>query len=176
MKSRIIGLLGLAALATSAAPVGAQSEADVKEVIAEFEKKDPGMQTWFRDAYGYAVFPNVGKGGLVVGGAHGDGLVYEQGKLIGKTSLTAVTFGLQAGGQAFREVIFFKDKTALDDFTRGNFEFQGGLSAVALKEGVSKSLAYNKGVAVMTAAKGGLMAEAAVGGQKFKFEPVKDGP
>ena len=102
--------------------------------------------------------------------------MYERGKLIGKTSLTAVTFGLQAGGQAFREVIFFKDKAALGNFTRGNFEFQGGLSAVALKEGVSKSLAYDKGVGVMSAVKGGLMAEAAVGGQKFKFEPIKDNP
>ena len=176
MKTLTSGLLGLATLATIALPARAQKEEDVKEVIQEFEKKDPGMQAWFRDAYGYAVFPSVGKGAIGVGGAHGDGLVYEQGKLIGKTSLTAVTFGLQLGGQAFREVIFFKDKTALDDFTRGNFEFQGGLSAVALKEGVSKDLAYNKGVAVMTATKGGLMAEASIGGQKFSFKPVKENP
>ena len=176
MRKLTSGLMGLTALALVTFPARAHKEADVQEVIQEFEKKDPGIQAWFKDAYGYAVFPNVGKGGLVVGGAHGDGLVYERGKLIGKTSLTAVTFGLQAGGQAFREVIFFKDKTALDDFTRGNFEFQGGLSAVALDEGVSKSLAYNKGVAVVTAAKGGLMAEASIGGQKFKFEPVKENP
>ena len=176
MRKLTTGLMGLSALALVTVPARAQKEADVQEVIQEFQKKDPGMQTWFQDAYGYAVFPNVGKGGLVVGGAHGDGLVYERGKLIGKTSLTAVTFGLQAGGQSFREVIFFKDKTALDDFTRGNFEFQGGLSAVALKEGVSKSLNYNKGVAVVSAVKGGLMAEASVGGQKFKYEPIKENP
>jgi lipid-binding SYLF domain-containing protein len=176
MKAFTIGFLGVAALVMIAPPVRAQDEDDVQEVIKEFQKGDPGMQAWFRDAYGYAVFPNVGKGALVVGGSHGDGLVYEQGKLIGKTSLTAVTVGLQAGGQAFREVIFFKDKTALDDFTRGNFEFQGGLSAVALKEGVSKDLAYNKGVAVVTATKGGLMAEASIGGQKFKYEPLKSDP
>lgn len=176
MRTFTSGLMGLAALALVSLPAQAQKEAEVQEVIQEFQKKDPGLKTWFEDAYGYAVFPNVGKGGLVVGGAHGNGLVYERGKLIGKTELTAVTFGLQAGGQAFREVIFFKDKTALDDFSRGNFEFQGGLSAVALKEGVSKSLNYNKGVAVMSAAKGGLMAEASVGGQKFKYEPVKENP
>jgi lipid-binding SYLF domain-containing protein len=173
MRKLASGLMGLTALALITLPARAQKEADVQEVIQEFQKKDPGMAAWFKDAYGYAVFPNVGKGGLVVGGAHGDGLVYEQGKLIGKTSLTAVTFGLQAGGQAFQEVIFFKDKAALDNFTRGNFEFQGGVSAVALKEGVSKTLAYDKGVAVMSAVKGGLMAEASVGGQKFKYEPVK---
>jgi lipid-binding SYLF domain-containing protein len=176
MKTLTVGLLGVAALVMISPPVRAQDDAEVQEVIKEFEKGDPGMQAWFRDAYGYAVFPNVGKGALVVGGAHGNGLVYERGKLIGKTSLTAVTVGLQAGGQAFREVIFFKDKTALDDFTRGNFEFQAGLSAVALKEGASADLAYNKGVAVMTATKGGLMAEASIGGQKFTFEPLKNDP
>lgn len=176
MRRLTSGLMGLSALALITLPAGAQKEAEVQEVIQEFQQKDPGIQAWFKDAYGYAVFPNVGKGAIGVGGAHGNGLVYEQGKLIGKTSLTAVTFGLQLGGQAFREVIFFKDKTALDDFTRGNFEFQGGLSAVALKEGVSKDLAYNKGVAVITATKGGLMAEASIGGQKFTFERFKENP
>ena len=176
MRTLNTAVIGLAALVMSSSPLRAQDEKDVQEVIKEFEKGDAGMQAWVRDAYGYAVFPNVGKGALVVGGSHGDGLVYERGKLIGKTSLTAVTIGLQAGGQAFRQVIFFKDKTALDDFTRGNYEFQAGLSAVALKEGASADLAYNKGVAVMTATKGGLMAEASVGGQKFKFERLKENP
>jgi lipid-binding SYLF domain-containing protein len=173
MKTRVIGLIATAGLCMTALPARAQKEKDVQEVIQRFQKDDAGMQAWFKDAYGYAVFPSVGKGAVVVGGAHGDGLVYEQGKLIGKASLTAVTVGAQAGGQSFSEVIFFKDKTALDDFTRGNFEFAGGLSAVALKEGASKDLAYNKGVAVMTATKGGLMAEASIGGQKFKFEKLK---
>ncbi len=154
-------------------PAYAQSDKEVQEVIRQFEKGDPGMQAWFREAHGYAVFPSVGKGAVGIGGAHGKGLVYERGTLIGKTSLTAVTVGFQFGGQAFREVIFFKDKTALGDFTRGNFEFQGGASAVALKAGASKDLGYNKGVAVMTATKGGLMYEASVGGQKFTFERIK---
>lgn len=173
MKTRAIALMAVAGLCVTALPARAQKEAEVQEVITRFKKDDAGMQAWFKDAYGYAVFPSVGKGAVVVGGAHGNGLVYEGGKLIGKTELTAVTVGAQLGGQSFSEVIFFKDKTALDDFARGNFEFAGGLSAVALKEGASKDLAYNKGVAVMTATKGGLMAEASVGGQKFKFEKVK---
>jgi lipid-binding SYLF domain-containing protein len=164
--------VAMAALLLIPHPARAQTDREVQEVIKEFEKGDPGMQAWFREAHGYAVFPTVGKGAVGIGGAHGKGLVYERGVLIGKTSLTAVTFGFQLGGQAFREVIFFKDKTALDDFTRGNFEFQAGVSAVALKAGASKDLGYNKGVAVMTATKGGLMYEAAVGGQKFTFEKI----
>jgi lipid-binding SYLF domain-containing protein len=173
MNPMAIGVSAVAALLTTTLPAHAQSEKDVQEVIQEFEKGDPGMKGWFADAHGYAVFPSVGKGAIGVGGAHGKGLLYEGGALIGKTSLTAVSFGLQLGGQAFREVIFFKDKTALDDFTRGNFEFAAGVSAVALKAGASADLGYNKGVAVMTATKGGLMYEASVGGQKFSFEKTK---
>ena len=146
---------------------------DVDAALAGFKNADSSLQSELNRAVGYAVFPSVGKGAVGIGGAHGKGLVYEGGVLIGKTSLTAVSFGLQLGGQAFREVIFFKDKTALDDFTRGNFEFAAGVSAVALKAGASADLGYNKGVAVMTATKGGLMYEASVGGQKFSFEKSK---
>jgi len=169
-----IGVMAAAAVFTTTPPAYAQSDKEVQEVIAEFEKGDPGMKGWFTDAHGYAVFPTVGKGAIGVGGARGKGLVYEQGTLIGKTTLTAVSIGLQLGGQAFREVIFFKDKTALDDFTRGNFEFEAGLSAVALKAGASADLGYSMGVAVMPATKGGLMYEASVGGQKFSFEKAKN--
>ena len=176
MNATAIGVAAVAALLTTTLPAHAQSEKDVQEVIQEFEKGDPGMKGWFKDAHGYAVFPSVGKGAIGVGGAHGKGLVYERGVPIGKTTLTAVSIGFQLGGQAFREVIFFKDKTALDDFTRGNFEFAAGLSAVALKAGASEDLGYNKGVAVMTATKGGLMYEASVGGQKFSFEKSKKSP
>ena len=174
MKAIATGVMAMAALLMTTHPLRAQSDEEVQEVIKQFEKDDPGMQAWFREAHGYAVFPTVGKGAVGVGGAHGKGLVYERGALIGKTSLTAVSIGFQLGGQAFREVIFFKDKTALDDFTRGNFEFGAGVSAVALKAGASADLGYNKGVAVMTATKGGLMYEASVGGQKFTFERIKE--
>jgi len=168
-----IGLLVAGALVVALQPARAQSQEDVQKTIANFEKGDPGMRAWFREAHGYAVFPSVGKGGIGIGGAHGKGLVYERGTLIGKTSLTAVTIGWQLGGQAFSEVIFFKDKTALDDFIRGNFEFDAGVSAVALTAGASRDIAYNKGVAVVTATKGGLMYEATVGGQKFSFEKIE---
>ena len=168
-----IGMM-LAGLLVTAHGASAQSEEGVRETIEKFEEGDPGMQAWFREAYGYAVFPSVGKGGIGIGGAHGKGLVYERGTLIGKSSLTAVTIGFQLGGQAFSEVIFFKDKTALDDFTRGNFEFDAGVSAVALTAGASADLGYSKGVAVVTATKGGLMYEATVGGQKFSFERIEN--
>jgi lipid-binding SYLF domain-containing protein len=173
MKTLSIGMLAVAGVVVALQPARAQSAEDVQATIKKFEAGDPGMQAWFREAHGYAVFPSVGKGGIGIGGAHGKGLVYERGKLIGKTSLTAVTIGWQLGGQAFSEVIFFKDKTALDDFIRGNFEFDAGVSAVALTAGASRDLAYNKGVAVVTATKGGLMYEATVGGQKFGFEKIE---
>jgi lipid-binding SYLF domain-containing protein len=158
-----------------ATPAQAQTESkvlEVQEVIATIVEKDPGTQEWFDASYGYVVLPNVGKGGLGIGAAHGNGLVYKGGTLVGKSELKAVTVGLQAGGQSFVEVIFFKDKTAFDDFTRGNFEFAAQVSAVALTAGASADLAYNGGVAVMTMTKTGLMYEASVGGQKFKYEPI----
>ncbi len=158
--------------AVLAVPLEAQKESEVEEAIATFIEKDPEMKEWFSSSYGYVVFPNVGKAGFGIGGAHGNGLVYEGGKLVGKSELKEVTVGLQMGGQSFVEVIFFKDKTAFDDFTRGNFEFGAQVSAVAATAGASADLAYNGGVAVMTMAKGGLMYEASVGGQKFEYESI----
>jgi len=178
LRGKMKRLVMISALAVFGAvavtqPITAQSDEDVQEVIQKFEEGDPGMQAWFREAYGYAVFPSVGKGGIGIGGAHGKGLVYEQKNLVGKTTLTEVTVGFQLGGQAFSEVIFFKDKTAFDDFTRENFEFGAQVSAVALTAGASADLAYNGGVAVVTATKGGLMYEATVGGQKFSYEKIE---
>jgi len=145
--------------------------------------------SFFNNSYGYAVFPSIGKGGLVVGAAHGDGRVFAQGKHIGDTSMTQVSVGFQAGGEAFRQIIFFENKAALDQFTSGNFEF--GANAVAIRSGVSGSVGttgatgtantaknaasgakYYKGMAVFTVVKGGAMVQATVGGQKFSFKPV----
>jgi len=160
----------VAALPALAPRLAAQQ--DVTKAIAEFKKADSGVAQVFETAHGYAIFPSVGKGAIGIGGAHGNGYVYERGRLIGHTTLTQVTVGFQFGGQAYREVIFFKDKTALDDFTRGNFEFSAQATAVAIKAGASADLAYNGGVAIVTMAKGGLMYEASVGGQKFSYKPV----
>jgi len=159
-------MLGLPAAGTL------HAQQDVAKAIAEFEKVDPGIEKFFATAHGYAIFPSVGKAGFGIGGARGKGYVYERGRLIGRSTLTQVTVGLQFGGQAYREVIFFKDKTALDDFTRGAFELSAQATAVALKSGVAANLAYNGGVAIVTMAKGGLMYEASVGGQKFSYKPL----
>lgn len=146
-------------------------EADVATAIKAFQKADSGLKATFEKAAGYAVFPNVGKGGFVLGGAHGNGLVYEQGKLIGTASLTQVTVGAQVGGQEFAEVIFFEDPATLERFKESQLEMSAQLSAVAAAEGASRNAKYEQGVLVFTQAKKGLMAEASVGGQKFKFRP-----
>ena len=148
--------------------------------------------SFFSSAYGYAVFPTIGKGGLIVGAAHGNGHVYEKGKYIGNTSMTQVSVGFQAGGQAYSQIVFFEDKRALDEFTNGNFEFEAGASAVAItaaaggtagtqgasagasggkKDANTVGSAYYKGMAVFTIVKGGAMFQASVAGQKFTYKP-----
>ncbi len=109
----------------------------VAETIANFKKSDPGIKTFFKKAYGYAIFPTVRKGGITFGGAYGKGKVYEKEKLVGYSSLSQFTFGLQLGVQAYSEIIFFKDKDTLDDFKKGNFEFGAQASAVAITSGAS---------------------------------------
>jgi lipid-binding SYLF domain-containing protein len=141
------------------------------EAIANFKNSDPSMQVFFDKAQGYAVFPTVGKGGMGIGGAYGKGEVYEKGKKIGYSSLSQLTIGFQLGGQAYSEIIFFKDKATLNDFKSGNFEFSAQASAVAVTAGASADAGYNNGVAIFTLAKGGLMYEASVGGQKFSYTP-----
>ena len=154
------GSLTLMLLAIVSLPAEAQKQKDldrVQEAIDTMVAKDSGMADWFSNSYAYAVFPNVGKGGIGIGAAHGNGIVYRSGTPVGKSELKQVTIGLQLGGQKFIEVIFFKDKTAYDDFTRENFEFGAQASAVAFSHSASADLAYNGGVAIVTMAEGGLM-------------------
>ena len=142
-----------------------------KSIIALFNE-NPTIEQHFYDAYGFAVFPVITKAGLGIGGAGGKGLVFENKTVIGRASLAQATFGLQAGGQQYMEVIFFEDKDALERFKGGKIKFSGQASAVALKDGASVDVNYQNGVAVFTKVKGGLMAEASIGGQNFKY---KDG-
>lgn len=144
-----------------------------QEAVDAFLEKDPTMEVYFEQAYGFAIFPGVGKGGFGIGGAHGKGQVYEQGKLIGTARLTQITIGFQLGGQKFREVIFFKNKAAIDEFKQGNFKFSAQASAVAVTAGAGAKADYNDDVAVFTLTKGGLMYEASIGGQKFSFKPTQ---
>ncbi len=133
--------------------------------------KDPGLVPFFNHSAGYVIFPSIGKGGLIIGGAYGEGCVYEDGRHIGYAELTQGTIGLQAGGQTFSEVIFFKFPGALQDFKSERFKFAASASAVVLTAGAGATADYENGVAVFVAVKGGLMVEAAIGGQKFSYEP-----
>lgn len=142
-----------------------------KEAKQAFLDTDKGMDKFFGNSYGYVIFPNVGKGGLGIGGASGNGAAYKQGGLVGMAKLTQISIGFQAGGQSFREVIFFEHKSGFDRFTENKIEFAAQVSAVAAAAGVSADAKYVDGVAVFTMAKGGLMYQASVGGQKFKFDP-----
>lgn len=145
---------------------------NVARAILDLQKKDPGTAKFFAGSRGYAVFPKVGKGGIGIGGAHGKGLVIASDKVIGKTSLNQVTFGFQLGGQVYAQFIFFEDQTALDNFRRGNFEFGAQASAVAVTLGASVNANYDQGVAVFTNVGGGLMYEATISGQKFKYKDL----
>jgi len=144
-------------------------ELSVAQAIIAAKEKDPAMVKWFETTYAYAVFPRVGKAGIGIGGAHGKGIVIFGDATVGRTSLSQVTIGFQLGGQVYAEFIMFRDKTAFDHFTRGNFEMGAQVSAVALNAGASADANYDGGVAVFTNAEGGLMFEASVGGQKFKY-------
>jgi lipid-binding SYLF domain-containing protein len=140
------------------------------ETIQEFLKKDSGLDKFFSSAYGYAVFPAIGKGGLGVGGAGGKGTVYQAGADVADVKMTQITIGLQAGGQKYAEVIFFENEKTYNDFISGTYEFAAQVSAIALASGVSANAKYKDGIMVITQAIGGLMYEASVGGQKFKVE------
>jgi lipid-binding SYLF domain-containing protein len=165
-------LLTFAVALITLAPAAARAQDDVPPVIAKFKDKDPGMEKIFSDAVGYAVFPTVGKGAIGVGGARGKGWVYRGGSVIGKSTLTQVSIGFQFGGQAYSEIVFFQTKQALDNFKLGHLKLDAQASAIALTARASVDLAYRNGVAIVTMAKGGLMYEASVGGQKFSFTPV----
>lgn len=152
-----------------AAPRGLVSEAEA--AVADFRRADPGLSRFFTSAVGYAVFPSVDKGAVGIGGAYGKGVLFERGKPTGRTSLTQVTIGAQLGGQAYREIVFFESEAAIARFKKGELALAAQVSAVAASAGASANARYARGVAVFTLAKGGLMAEASVGGQRFGFHP-----
>ena len=128
-----------------------------------------GLQKYFDESAGYAIFPNVGKGGLIVGAASGNGAVYENGNVVGMADLKKLTVGFQAGGQAVIEIIFFENQAVFADFKEDTFEFSAEISAVALKSGVNANAKYKEGIVVFVLPKGGLMADVTVGGQKFEY-------
>jgi lipid-binding SYLF domain-containing protein len=141
-----------------------------QEAIAAFLENDPDAQKFIDKAAGYVVIPTVGKAAIGIGGARGKGLLYEGGAVTAMVTLTQLSFGFQGGGQAYSEYIFFEDAVTLANFKKGNFELNAQVSAVAITAGASADAAFNDGMAIFTLAKGGLMYEAAVGGQKFSVE------
>ncbi|MEJ2577238.1 MAG: YSC84-related protein [Gammaproteobacteria bacterium] len=181
-----LGVL-LMLFAAAAAPAVADEYQDTVNLFRKaVESKD-----FFENAYGYAVFPTIGKGGIGIGGAYGTGRVFVRGNYVGDTKMTQVTLGFQLGGQAYSQMIFFQDERAFREFSGGNFEFGAQASAVAITAGAQAAATttgssagasggkndatttghYYKGMAVFTIAKGGLMYEASIGGQKFSFTP-----
>lgn len=145
----------------------------VDTAIRQLKSREPKLKLFFNKAYGYAIFPTVGKAGIGLGGAYGEGEVYQKGRFIGTTTLTQISFGFQLGGQFYTEIIFFKDKHALDSFKSGNFKLGATASAIVLTTGMSADADYDNGVAIFTLPKQGLMYEAAIAGQKFSFDPAR---
>ena len=146
---------------------------DSQEALTNMIKATSKLQTFKSESYGYVVFPRVTKAGVGIGGAAGSGAVFKNDVVVGSANLKQASIGFQLGGQQYSEVIFFENKKAFDNFTNGKLKFDAQASAVAIKEGASIDVAYNDGVAVFTKTKGGLMFEASIGGQHFKFKPKK---
>jgi lipid-binding SYLF domain-containing protein len=173
----LAGLLMVVAGGCSTAPKStaerADLQAEVELKIAEARTHDPDLKAFFDTAAGYAVFPSVGKGGFVVGGAYGRGVLYERGKPIAYCDLTQASIGAQAGGQSYTELIFFETPQALGDFKSGDFTLNAEATAVALKSGAGANARYSNAIAVFTMDPSGLMGEAAVGGQKFNVAPLE---
>lgn len=144
---------------------------DATNAKGELLKADVGLNDFFEKSIGYVIFPNVGKGAFIIGAASGNGVVYKTGVPIGLADLKKINIGLQVGGQAVTEIIFFETNDALDDFMNGNFEFSAEVSAIALKSGVAANAKFKNGVAVFVLPKAGLMVEGSIGGQKFTFHP-----
>jgi len=187
MKHLILSL-GTALILTLSATTPALADS-YQDALTNF-KQAKETRSFFGSAYGYALFPTIGKGGIGIGAAYGKGRVFRGGAHVGDASMTQVSIGFQLGGQAYSEIIFFRDAKAFAEFTSGSFEFGAQASAVAINVGANAQAGttgnsagagqsggeqaaagtYVNGMAVFTAAKGGLMYEAALAGQAFSYE------
>ena len=178
------------AMVAIAIPIGA-AQADSYSDTTTLFKNAGQSAAFFKNCYGYAVFPTIGKAGFVVGGAHGSGRVYQHGQYVGTSSVNQLSVGFQAGGQAYSQIVFLEDKRSFDEFTSGEFGFDASIGAVAItaaagasggtnggsagasggKKDAATAGGYHKGLAVFTIVKGGAMYEASVAGQKFSYKP-----
>jgi lipid-binding SYLF domain-containing protein len=192
MKNLPLWAVVLAAFLMVPLSANAQQVKDYSKAKNVF-RSAPQVQWYFDNAYGYALFPVVGKAALIIGGAYGEGQVYRRDQVTGTAKLFHASIGFQWGGQAFSEIIFFQDRRAYDEFTRGQFEFDAKASAVAItaaatakasttgssasatagpRTGAQSDANYSNGMATFVHTKGGLMAELAIGGQKFEYRPL----
>lgn len=172
-----LGTLAILVAGCSTAPPTAtdksQLHSDADGALAAMKQKDSSLNDFLSNAYGYAIFPDIGKGAAGVGGAYGRGEVYEQNNRVGYTDMTQATVGVSLGGQEYAELLVFQNKDTLDHFKAGNLEFAAQLSGVVVTAGGAASAKFQNGVAVFLDVKGGLMGEASIGGQKFSYQPMQ---
>lgn len=171
MKKITLMLSMLSLLAVSCVSVPNRPYQSASVELQPFYEADDSLKSFIANAYGYAIYPSVGKGGFGLGGAYGKGWVYENGRFIGTSELVQVTYGLQIGGKSYAELVVFQNAAALREFKEGRLQLAAQVSAVALRTGVSRNAPYRNGVAIFTAAEQGLMGEISVGGQQFSFKP-----
>jgi lipid-binding SYLF domain-containing protein len=173
VKNGLLATMVAFSLSSTLTALAEDERAKAEAAIANFKRADPGLTNFFDHAVGYAILPSIGEGGLIIGGEHGRGLLYEKGEVTGKVTLTEISIGAQAGGGEFSEIIFFETKSALESFKKSKYEMSAAVKATVAASGASANAKYNQGVAVFTLPKSGAMVQAAVGGQKFKFESLK---
>jgi lipid-binding SYLF domain-containing protein len=145
---------------------------DVERTLSRFKRTDPGIKRLVDSAAGYAVFPRIGKGGFLIGGAGGSGLVYEGGRVVGVSRMTQITVGAQVGGQVYSMLLFFRNKAALGRFKSSRFDMSAQTGVIAAAEGAARNARWDQDMMVFTLPVQGLMAEASIGGQRFQFTPV----
>lgn len=145
---------------------------DAEKAKVKLEAIDKGLDRFFKNSSGYVIFPNVGEGGFIIGAASGNGVVYENGKVVGMADLKKIDVGLQAGGQSLTEIIFFETDDALNAFKQGEYKFSAEASAIAIEKGVAAKANYDDGVVAFIKPKKGLMADLSIGGQKFEYKPL----
>jgi lipid-binding SYLF domain-containing protein len=170
-----LGFLAVLSIGCSTEPEGDNAQAKLNDnttkALDRLNAEDPGLQSFLSHSYGYVIFPTVGKGGLILGGSYGRGQVYDQGAFVGYADITQATIGAQIGGQSFTEMLAFENEASLQRFEAGKFAFDATASAVALKSGAAATAKYSDGVAAFIEPQAGLMLEAAIGGQSFKYQP-----
>jgi lipid-binding SYLF domain-containing protein len=173
LLAAVVSLMTLAACETAPPTTEGKAELQmsVERTLTMAKANDPSLAPYLRAAAGYAVFPDIGKGAIGVGGAYGKGVLYEEGVITGYCDLKQATIGAQLGGQAYTEIICFETRLAVNRFKQSDYSFDAQATAVALKSGAGTNAKYANGVSVFTMNESGLMYEASVGGQKFNFQP-----